>query len=189
MSRRKRKRVNQASQQAEANIPINTPSTGSAETAGQQDAASPGIVEPTTKVTFTHEEYKDLSDNIRHYNTHFLALITVFLAIVAGLLRIVFGDDRPVNDTDRVVGCIVGIVLAACFWFQGETYLYRQRKFEDRLRTMEPQLGYQQYSTLLEHQPRRFFRRLRLGRWFWRVFFACSAGLWVYGIIRMHTMP
>jgi hypothetical protein len=133
----------------------------------------------------THEEYKDLSDNVRHYNTHFLALLSIFLVIVAGLVRIVFWKDDGVVQRDRMGACIVGVMVTLCFWFQAETYLYRQRRFEERLKEMEPELGYNQYSRLIELQSGGWFRGRRVGRWCWRVVFVCACSLWIYGIVRV----
>ncbi len=144
----------------------------------------------SSEETCTHEEYKDLSDNVRHYNTHFLALLTLLAAGTAVLFQVVYGKEKMATDVDKLSVAIIGLIITIVFWIQGEIYLYRQKNFEVRLVELEEGLGYKQYNKLKELVPDnclyKFLSRVRPGRYSWRVFFVAILCGWVYVMFREH---
>ncbi len=130
------------------------------------------------------DEYKDLSDNIRHYNTHILAVLTLFSAIEAGLIRIFFGEEKAARGIDMVFVVVIGLIVTASCWIQSEIYLSRQISFERRLIELEGVLDYRQYSLLAENKNRQKFKPPRIGRWSWRSLFLSLVILWLYALVR-----
>jgi hypothetical protein len=137
------------------------------------------------KKTYTHEEYKDLSENVRHYNNHFFALLTLLSAGTAGLFQVLFSKEQMVLNVDKryVVG--IGLIVTGVFWFQGAIYLRRQKFFEARLVELENGLGFDQYKKLIESDPEEFPSWLRPGRCAWNIFFLSILSMWVYAGVKI----
>jgi hypothetical protein len=134
------------------------------------------------------EEYSDLSENVHHYNTHYLAMLTIWLAFMGGLVTVVFNSQFSFAPTHLRLLKSAGVILSAVFWLNGEIYLYRQHRFESRLAELEKKLGFRQYSALVEVRRHHWLARLRLGRWSWRLLHVCIIGFWMVTLIT-HSPP
>ncbi len=91
------------------------------------------------------EEYKELSDNMRHYANMCFAQLTLYFALTAGLVTAVFTADPALPPGLRLALKIIGVGAmafgvmeerAADYW-----HYYRKRASE-----LEAVLGYKQYS-------------------------------------------
>jgi hypothetical protein len=91
------------------------------------------------------DEYKDLSDNMRHYANMRFAQLTLYSALTAGLVTVVFTIDPPLDDNLRLVLKIVGAIAAAAFGVMEERAADYWHHFLRRAIKLEEQLGYQQY--------------------------------------------
>lgn len=130
-----------------------------------------------------NDEYTDLSENVRHYNNHFLAVLTVSLVIAGTLLSLV--SSTTCNLSPLVVRLlkICGILFSLIFWVNGEIYLYRQACFEQRLAKLELELGYKQYSALIEIQKDHWLSKFRIGRWSWRFLHIVICSFWIVTLL------
>jgi hypothetical protein len=135
-----------------------------------------------------YDEYKDLSDSVRHYNTHFIALLTILFAVTAGLFRVEFGEETSITNLDRLVVALIGFIVSILFYSQGEIYLRRQWVFERRLVKLENLLKYEhysKYSEVADDESRSYWSLCSGGRWAWRLFFIGFLLLWSYSFIRV----
>jgi hypothetical protein len=89
-------------------------------------------------------EYKDLSDNLRHWNTLRFAELTIFLASTGGLLTVYFRGDPPPAPVGTIIK-VAGLVIAAMFWILQERTMMWFFNFLRRARELEAELGFQQY--------------------------------------------
>lgn len=126
-----------------------------------------------------NEEYSDISENVRHYNTHYLGVLTLSLFITGSLISLVSSTSSGFSGIHIMLLKIGGIILSFTFWINGEIYLYRQIRFECRLVELEDILGYKQYSMLLEFKKHRLPGRLRIGRWSWWLLHAVICSFWI----------
>jgi hypothetical protein len=92
------------------------------------------------------EEYKDLSDNMRHYANMRFAQLTLYFALSAGLFTVVFTSDPPLPDVLRLILKIVGVVAAGAFALMEERAGDYWNHFRERACVLEPLLGYRQYA-------------------------------------------
>ena len=107
------------------------------------------------------EEYKDLSDNMRHYANMRFAQLTILIAITAGLLTLIFKSDPPLTEGTNLALKIVGIVIALLFFIMEERAADYWHHFRKRAVELEKILGYDQYS----HRPtRRLFTATNASR-------------------------
>ena len=93
------------------------------------------------------DEYKDLSDNMRHYGNMRFAQLTLFGALTAGLLTVVFTTDPRPSDLVRRLLKACGVVTAVVFWVMEERAGDYWHHYRRRAVKLEEQLGYQQYTT------------------------------------------
>jgi len=102
------------------------------------------------KLQLKMEEYKELGANIRHCGTVHFAQVTVFVVITAGLLAVVF--NTGLNLSGAVIkllewaGFFVGIAFALIL----ESPIYLWDHYINRAREIEKDLGYKQYTDLVE---------------------------------------
>ncbi|SYZ71981.1 membrane hypothetical protein [Candidatus Zixiibacteriota bacterium] len=92
-------------------------------------------------------EYKDASDNIRHFQTVRFAQLTIFIAINVGLITALYGKPTP----PPLVTCIIlksaGIVVSVLYWILQERTMLYWYHFMHRAVQLEEELGFKQYST------------------------------------------
>lgn len=92
------------------------------------------------------EEYKDLSDNMRHYaNTRF-AQLTLYFALTAALINAVFLTEPPLASRLRLGLKIAGAIAAALFGVMEKRAADYWHHFRKRATALESILGYKQYT-------------------------------------------
>ena len=92
------------------------------------------------------EEYKDLSENMRHYANMRFAQLTLYFAVTAGLVTALFTVNPSLDHRIRFVLKIVGIVLSAAFGVMEERAADYWHHFCRRAVEIEKLLGYKQYT-------------------------------------------
>lgn len=95
------------------------------------------------------DEYKDLSDNMRHYGNMRFVQLTLFIALTAGLLKAIFTFDPALASLVKFVLKIGGVITAVVFLIMEERAADYWHHFRRRAVELEKQIGFQQYSTRL----------------------------------------
>lgn len=93
------------------------------------------------------DEYRDVGENIRHWQNMRFTSMTVFLAAMVGLLAALFQWSAGLADAARISVSIIGLAVVFVFWVQDERIVRYWQHFLARARALEKELGYQQYST------------------------------------------
>ena len=93
-----------------------------------------------------NEEYKDLSDNMRHYANMRFAQLTLYFALTAAFVTAVFTVDPPLGDSLRLALKILGALAAAAFGVMEERAADYWHHFRRRAVEIEKGLGYKQYT-------------------------------------------
>jgi len=128
-----------------------------------------------TDKSLVSDEYLDASENTRHLTNVFFANATVFSTITGALLAFLYYKQPQPSSSQQLMAYLAGILTATCFWMAAEVYLYRGHWFMKRAADLEPHLGYNQYSGMLERT-----RRFRPSSWGWRALFASVTGFWIF---------
>ena len=92
------------------------------------------------------DEYKDLSDNMRHYGNMRFAQLTLYFALTAGLVTVVFTLNPPLGPGLRRGLMLVGAVASAAFGVMEERAADYWHHFRRRAVKLEESLGYKQYT-------------------------------------------
>ena len=92
------------------------------------------------------EEYKDLSDNMRHYANMRFAQLTLYFALNAGLVTAVFTANPELSSGLRLVLKLIGTVSAIAFGVMEERAGDYWHHFQRRASELEAVLGYKQYA-------------------------------------------
>jgi hypothetical protein len=92
------------------------------------------------------EEYKDLSDNMRHYGNMRFAQLTLYFALTAGLVTALSTLDPPLSDSLRLALKIIGALASAAFGVMEERAADHWHHFRRRAVEIEKLLGYKQYT-------------------------------------------
>jgi hypothetical protein len=92
------------------------------------------------------EEYKDLSDNMRHYANMRFAQLTLYFVLSAGFITALFTVDPPLNNRLRFVLKIIGIITSAAFGVMEERAADYWHHFRRRAVEIEKSLDYKQYT-------------------------------------------
>ena len=92
------------------------------------------------------EEYKDLSENMRHYANMRFAQLTIFVALTGGLIAVLFNKDSLPSLPTKNVLKVVGIFIAVMFWIMEERAADYWHHFRKRAVELEDLLGYRQYK-------------------------------------------
>jgi hypothetical protein len=124
------------------------------------------------------KEYLDASENLRHEANVFFANATVFSTITGALLAFLYYKQPPPTPGQQLSTYLAGILTATCFWIAAEVFLYRGHWFMKRAADLEAQLGYNQYSGMLERT-----RRFRPSSWGWRALFGSVTGFWIFSTL------
>lgn len=93
-----------------------------------------------------NEEYKDLSDNMRHYANMRFAQLTLYFALNAALITAVFTVAPPLNDSLRLILKVIGIFSAVAFGLMEERAADHWHHFHRRAVELEKPLEYMQYT-------------------------------------------
>jgi hypothetical protein len=91
------------------------------------------------------EEYKDVSNNVRHYGTMRFAQLTLFVAISGALIVLAFKPLAEVSYGPRRGIRIAGLVITAVFWILEQRSTVYWIRFKERALYLEEKLGYDQY--------------------------------------------
>ena len=92
-------------------------------------------------------EYKDLSDNMRHYANMRFAQMTLYFALTAGLVTVVFTANPAQPPGLRLALKIIGVVAAVAFGVMEERAATYWHHFRKRASDLEAVLGYKQYMS------------------------------------------
>ncbi|HUV66796.1 MAG TPA: hypothetical protein VMW24_23110 [Sedimentisphaerales bacterium] len=92
------------------------------------------------------EEYKDLSENMRHYANMRFAQLTLYFALTAGLVTALFTVDPPLGDNLRLALKIIGVLASAAFGVMEERAADYWHHFRRRAVEIEKSLAYKQYT-------------------------------------------
>ncbi len=92
------------------------------------------------------EEYKDLSDNMRHYANIRFAQLTLYFALTGALVTAVYTVDPPLGDNLRLVLKLVGVLASGAFGVMEERAADYWHHFRRRAVEIEEHLGYRQYT-------------------------------------------
>lgn len=92
------------------------------------------------------EEYKDLSDNMRHYANMRFAQLSLYFALTAGLVTALFTVNPPLSDSLRFAFKIIGAIASAAFGVMEERAADYWHSFRRRAVEIEKSLGYKQYT-------------------------------------------
>lgn len=90
-------------------------------------------------------EYKDLSDNMRHYGNMRFAQLTIFVAITGGLLAVISNEKSALLPIHKTILKVVGLCIAVTFWIMEERAADYWHHFRKRAEMLEESLGYEQY--------------------------------------------
>lgn len=93
------------------------------------------------------DEYKDLSDNMRHYGNMRFAQLTLYFGLTAALITGVFVTDPPLDVSVRTALKIFGAISALAFAVMEERATDYWRHFRRRAVRLESEMGYKQYSS------------------------------------------
>ena len=93
------------------------------------------------------DEYRDLSDNMRHYANMRFAQLTLYIAVSAGIATAVFLTNPELRSSLRTVLKLVGIVVAIAFGVMEERAVTYWRRYHRRAVDLEKELGYAQYQS------------------------------------------
>jgi dipeptide/tripeptide permease len=114
-----------------------------------------------TNVGDPKEEYKDLSDNMRHYANMRFAQLTIFVALTGALIVVNFSKDAPDSHLAKTVLKVAGIFIATMFWIMEERAADYWHHFRKRAVELEDLLGYRQYK---DRPTRRFLTATNASR-------------------------
>jgi len=93
------------------------------------------------------EEYKDVSDNMRHYANMRFAQMTLYFAVTAGLVTALFTVNPPLDDHRlRLALKIIGVLASAAFGVMEERAADYWHHFRRRAVAIEELLSYEQYT-------------------------------------------
>jgi hypothetical protein len=92
------------------------------------------------------EEYKDLSDNMRHYGQMRFGQLTIFFAITAGLISAVFNFEHKMPLIPKTMLMVCGLYISIMFFIMEERSSTYWNVFHERAKELEPKLGYKQYQ-------------------------------------------
>ncbi|HUA68475.1 MAG TPA: hypothetical protein VMA13_08000 [Candidatus Saccharimonadales bacterium] len=120
------------------------------------------------------DEYKELGANMRHYGTHYAALLGVFLALTGWLVSVVFGAKQPTSCVVNVALKIAGLLVTVLFWTKTESAHFLWGHFIRRAAEIESELGFRQYSSL----PGAPQFKKRPAAWAARIMFICLSLFW-----------
>jgi hypothetical protein len=118
------------------------------------------------------DEYLDVSDNIRHWNTLRFAELTIYIALTGALLNTIIGKSPPLPPAVSIPAKIAGVLVTILFFVLQERTMLYWYNFVDRAAELEKELGFQQYSS----RPR---ARIITGRNAMRLFFLFMVLFWV----------
>jgi hypothetical protein len=94
------------------------------------------------------EEYKDVSNNVRHYAVHSVARMSLFIAFTGGLLSVLFGLKGQLSAFAYVAFEFLGLVLTVLFWVATFSSYFLWGRFIQRAVELESSLGFKQYGNL-----------------------------------------
>jgi hypothetical protein len=100
------------------------------------------------------DEYKDVSENMRHYANMRFAQLTLFFALTGGFLSKVLDSEHPVSSSLQVFLETGGLLASAAFWIMEERAADYWHHFRRRASELETVLGLFQHRTRV---PRKVF--------------------------------
>jgi hypothetical protein len=99
-----------------------------------------------TSVGNPKQEYKDVSDNVRHCANMRFAQTTIFIAITGGLFFLLFGNQSGLKPAAQTFFKWAGILVTFLFWVMEERAIEHWAYYCKRAISLENILGYEQYK-------------------------------------------
>lgn len=96
------------------------------------------------------EEYKDLSNNMRHYSNVQFAQLTVLITVTAGLIALLFIHNPYLTPFAKDTIRYSGILITIFFWMIIFSSTYLWGKFICHAAELENILSFKQYSQLID---------------------------------------
>ena len=93
------------------------------------------------------DEYRDVGENIRHWQHMRFTSMTVFMAVSAGLLTALFQWRANLPILASISVRVIGVMSVLVFWIQDERIVKYWQHFSTRAKALERVLKFQQYST------------------------------------------
>lgn len=93
------------------------------------------------------DEYRDVGENIRHWQHMRFTSMTVFMAVSAGLLNALFQWKANLPILASISVRVMGIMSVLVFWIQDERIVKYWQGYSARAKALEKILKFQQYST------------------------------------------
>jgi hypothetical protein len=93
------------------------------------------------------DEYLDVSDNIRHWNTLRFAELTIYIALTGAMLNAITGNSPPLPTLVSAQAKIAGLAVTILFLVLQERTMLYWYSFIQRAAELEKELGFQQYSS------------------------------------------
>ena len=98
------------------------------------------------KNEFSKDEYLDLTENMRHWNTIRFGQMTVFIALMAGILSSLYQGSFVFPDFVRLALKVGGLIFTVIFWSLDYREVLYFRHFRRRAIELEEILGFRQFS-------------------------------------------
>jgi hypothetical protein len=125
------------------------------------------------------EEYKDASQNMRHYANHFVAYLSLFIAFNGGLLSVLFNLKQPESSGTEFVLQFIGLGTTVLLGVMTESAHHLWGHFMRRAAEIENQLQFKQYSSL-SGAPKFWIRPTK---WASRAMFVLMAFFWTFWLL------
>lgn len=93
------------------------------------------------------DEYREVGENIRHWQQMRFVAMTVFMAVTAGLLAALFQWKTNLTTVANTSIRVMGMLSVIVFWIQDERIVQYWQHYSNRAKTLEEELSFQQYST------------------------------------------
>jgi membrane associated rhomboid family serine protease len=94
------------------------------------------------------DEYREVGENIRHWQHMRFTAMTVFIAVSAGLLAASFQWKANLTPMTGISVRLMGVLSVIIFWVQDERIVQYWKNFSARAKALEKELKFQQYSTM-----------------------------------------
>jgi hypothetical protein len=93
------------------------------------------------------DEYREVSENIRHWQQLRFIAMTVFMAVSAGLMSASFQWKTNLTLITSISIRIMGVLSVIIFWIQDERIVQYWLHYSARAKDLEKDLKFKQYST------------------------------------------
>jgi phage shock protein PspC (stress-responsive transcriptional regulator) len=93
------------------------------------------------------DEYREVGENIRHWQSMRFTSMTVFMGVMAGMLAANFQWSKDLTDIVRISVKVLGLLAVVIFWVQDERIVKYWQSYVSRAKVLEEELKFKQYSS------------------------------------------